>query len=384
MLTLITGTPGAGKTLMAVWDFARNVPGSTIETTAKVVSHGVEYQPGDAVPRHLFTNIRDLLVEHQHISADDIMKWHEWAQPGDTILYDEVQEVWRPRPLGNKDVPPCVAALETHRHKGVDIILVTQHPMLLDSNVRRLTNKHIHLRRLMNGTSYVYEWDGCSVNPGATKSAINGRLWWFPTKAFRLYKSAQLHTKTTAKLPSIFWIGLLAVAGLAVAGPFAYKRVKERLSPPPPVVQAEKPKVTASGPIGGPATLYPVSAVSGSGIAPPPIQPVPDTPLERLLASRPAGCIALPKRCECFATDGHPVRGLDQAVCMEALKELSSVIVMGGHQSGGIQLGGSRSVSAPAPAAPGDKVSQDVVPLSLPTNLPPAPAAGVRVNGIPL
>lgn len=364
MLTLITGTPGAGKSLMSVWDYARKVPGSTVETSQSCVSHGVTYDSGSAVPRHLFTNIKGLLIEHTHIDAERLMTWHEWAQPGDVILYDEVQEVWRPRALG-KDVPACVAALETHRHLGVDIILVTQHPMLLDANVRRLTNQHIHLRRITKTCAYVYEWDGCSVNPGATKSAVNGRLWWHPKKAYALYKSAQLHTKPTAKMPRIAWLGLAAAAGLAYVAPTAYGRITERFQPP-----AAK---TATAPASSASAAQKPTALAVA--APPaPVVPLdPPTPLAKLLASRPAGCIALPRRCVCFAADGMPIPDLEQAVCVAALGEVSPIMIAGG--------GGSAAAlpARAASAAPG----AEVVPLALPPAVEPVPA-GIRVNGIGL
>lgn len=364
MLTLITGTPGAGKSLMAVWDYARKVPGSTVETAQTCVSHGVTYDSGSAVPRHLFTNIKGLLVEHTHIDAERLMNWHEWAQPGDVILYDEVQEVWRPRALG-KDVPACVAALETHRHLGVDIILVTQHPMLLDSNVRRLTNQHIHLRRITKTCAYVYEWDGCSVNPGATKSAVNGRLWWHPKKAYALYKSAQLHTKPTAKIPRLAWVGLAAAAGLAYMAPTAYGRITDRFAPPAAKVAAP-PALAASA-------AQKQAALAAAAPLAPVVPPEPLTPLQSLLASRPAGCIALPKRCVCFAADGRPIPDLDQAVCVAAMGEVSPIVLIG---AGG---GGHAAATSSAASAPG----AEPVPLALPPAAEPVPT-GIRVNGIGL
>lgn len=211
MLTLITGTPGAGKSLHTVWEIARHVPGSVVET---------DQEP---VKRVLYSNIKNLLLDHQHIDAADLETWHEWAKPGAVIIFDEVQEVWRPRGMGVK-VPDCIAKLETHRHLGVDIVLITQHPMLVDPNIRRLVNQHLHLRRITKTIAMVYEWDHCA-NPGQTKTCIQSKLWFHPKKAYALYKSAQLHTKPTAKVPKVAILGLLALIGFGVAAPMAYGRL---------------------------------------------------------------------------------------------------------------------------------------------------------------
>lgn len=292
MLTIITGTPGAGKSLYSVWEEARKVPGSTVEAGERCVSHGVEYAAGDAVPRHLFSNVKGLLIDHTHITADDLNTWHEWAQPGDVILFDEVQEVWRPRGMGSK-VPECIAALEVHRHKGVDLILVTQHPLLVDPNIRRLCNRHLHLRRITKKTAYVYEWDHCS-DPKAVRTAMQGKLWFHPRRGYALYKSAQLHTKPTARLPRVALVGLLAVGGAAYLAPTAIARITERFQSQPKghaFKEAKPEPVAARG--GLPPAQGPAQAFASVGAS--------SAPARR----RVLGCIVLGPRCECFAEDGE-------------------------------------------------------------------------------
>lgn len=280
MLTIITGTPGAGKSLYTVWEEARKVPGSTIE------------QDGKAVPRRLLSNIKDLLVDHEHIDGKDLETWHEWAKPGDVIVFDEVQEVWRPRGLGTK-VPDCIAALETHRHKGVDIILITQHPMLVDPNIRRLCNRHLHLRRLSRRVAYVYEWDHCA-NPGQVRTALQSRVWFHPKKAYGLYKSAQLHTKPTARLPRIALVGVVAVAAMVYLAPVTYARLTNSLGGQPasakPASKSEVKAPTAQS-AGAPAPAPSAAAVAT-------VAPDPAPQAQHL------GCIKFGPRCECFDSKG--------------------------------------------------------------------------------
>lgn len=303
MLTLITGTPGAGKSLYAVWELARKIPGSTVE------------KDGEPVPRRLLSNVKNLLIEHQSITADDLDKWHEWAQPGDVILFDEVQEVWRPRGLGTK-VPECIAALETHRHKGVDIILITQHPMLVDPNIRRLVNQHLHVRRLAKSVAMVYEWDHCA-NPGMVKTALQSRIWFHPKGAYKLYKSAQLHTKPVTRVPRLAFLGVAALAILGFVGPMAYGRISDRLA------GTTQPSATAQLIV--PAIAAP--AGTASGLAPQPASAA-SNPVQAA-APQALGCIASVTRCRCWDQGGIVVP-LDDAACRVEVSRLGNLVAPNG------------------------------------------------------
>lgn len=299
MLTLITGTPGAGKSLHAVWDFARAVPGSFLEDEKK-----------QKVPRKLYSNIKDLLVEHQHITADDLNRWHEWAKPADVILFDEVQEVWRPRGLGSK-VPECIAKLETHRHAGVDLILVTQHPQLLDQNIRRLVNQHVHLRRIAQGVAMRYEWDHCS-NVGQIRNALQSGVWWYPKGAYKLYKSSQLHTKTTAKLPKIIWVGVAALAGLAYAAPMAYGRITGAFTGHKDVANEAKadtkaPQVKTFVNDQGQEVTIETKTETVTAPAAPASAPGAFALPGQAAAVEVSGCIVVGPRCSCFTPQGKKV-----------------------------------------------------------------------------
>lgn len=302
MLTLITGTPGAGKSLHAVWEFARKVPGSTVENQ------------GEAVPRRLLSNVKDLLVEHERIEAAELENWHTWAKPGDVILFDEVQEVWRPRGLGSK-VPECIAALETHRHMGVDIILITQHPMLVDPNIRRLVNQHLHLRRITRTCAMVYEWDHCA-NPGMVKTCVSSRVWWHPKKAYSLYKSAQLHTKTTARMPKVLWLGVAALAGLAYAGPYAWNRISGSFGAGKPEATAKAPATPepAFGQLQGPGPLA-SAAPPEAGASAPEAAAFGASPSQGAKPARAyAGCSIFRGQCACYDDEARRVK-VEPEIC---------------------------------------------------------------------
>jgi zona occludens toxin len=139
MITLITGVPGSGKTLYCVSEILPTLIGSVV--------NGQDGNPD--ITRIVYTNINGLLLDHESIDGglNGLTGWQNWCKPGDCIVFDEVQSVWKPRPNGSK-IPDDIGALETHRHKGVDFVLLTQHPMLLDQNVRALVGRHLHIRRM--------------------------------------------------------------------------------------------------------------------------------------------------------------------------------------------------------------------------------------------
>lgn len=219
-ITLVTGLPGSGKTLLTVGQLLPDFIAQKFE------------KDGQPHSRPLKSNINGLLLEHEKIDADDLGKWPEWAKAGDVICFDEVQEVWRPRAMSVK-TPEGIAKLETHRHMGVDFVLMTQHPMLLDQNIRRLVDRHIHVRRVGNfGAAVLYEWDHCS-NPSMVKSAFSTRPWRYPKAAFLNYKSATVHTKRPRRLPAAGLVVIAALVALAFFGHSAYARLTERFSDKP-------------------------------------------------------------------------------------------------------------------------------------------------------
>jgi zona occludens toxin len=230
--------------------------------------------------------------------------------------------------MGTK--PPAeIAALETHRHKGVDFILITQHPMLIDQNVRRLIGRHEHVRRIFGmQRALVYQWDGCQSDvsrlAGGTRSVFT-----YPKKAFELYKSSELHTKPKYKIPAFFLFPVAVVALAVVAGPSAFSALKGAATGKG--ITGEKTAVRA--PKGAAAMEAKAGEDGGSAAASPALaSSVAEKVQTAKVGTGLLGCISMGKRCSCFDLSGRAVE-LDQESCRVAVQTVARVVP--GEGSGG-------------------------------------------------
>lgn len=324
-ITLITGVPGSGKTLKAVWDHLRKDVGH-------VDIAQDEWGNDKRIESKIYTNINSLQVDHDLIeiggtwakigaewkydgNSESLRNWHQWAKPGSKIYADEFQKAWPPRPNG-APVPPDIQALDTHRHMGVDFVVITQNCRNVDRHLLGLVDRHLHVRRVANmPLAVVYEWDHASVSLNY-KNSMSKSPWRYPRMAYKLYKSAELHTKQKRKLPGLVWFILAGFCGAAYAFPTLKDRLQERISGKPyqvayadtaPGQKAEYVKdgvkytvettVTQGAPL-------PAAAASSPGL------------VEKDQAPMLAGCIRVQERCSCFDQAGTKVK-TDAAICIE-------------------------------------------------------------------
>jgi len=313
MITLETGLPGAGKTLYCVDKLLRPLVGAFVD-------HEDAQGNSIKVPRVIYTNINGLLLEHEKIGPgcewhyDDkrgtlspdkawtqqkdadkfgLNNWHEWAKPGSVIVYDEIQKPWPLAATGSR-VPPCITALETHRHMGVDFIVLTQHPMLIHANLVRLVGRHLHIRRMGNmGLTIHYEWDSCSRTL-LYKNALSKSPYKYNKEVFSLYKSAEMHTKQPRRIPSLVWGVLLGLGALAWFGPAAYGRIAERVNPTAVTAKAGHVPAAASSPGQKSDSVLPASDATTTTVENPLPPPSPEI----------VGCGQLRSVCRCYDKDG--------------------------------------------------------------------------------
>jgi zona occludens toxin len=309
MIELRTGIPGSGKTLSAMADLFAMVK-------------RWEKHPDEARP--IFVHgVKDLALPHSPVPLVKLpakpgtpeVFAPDWdAMPdGAYVFIDEAQSLFPPR-SSQSAAPPHVAWLNTHRHRGFDICFVTQHPKLIDGSLRALVGKHRHYRRLFGMQRAIcYEWDACSDSLAGTANAVTSSFS-YPRDAFKFYKSAEIHTKQSFRLPLWLVIPFVGLAIGAVAVPRAYSSLSNGIAgkglSAPPI-----PAPTASGgalaPTAQPAQAAPVQAVQASAQVP----------------ARPsvAGCMSTATRCLCVDREGFTLAfSLDD--CRAASVELGKVV----------------------------------------------------------
>jgi zona occludens toxin len=306
MITLITGLPGASKTLYTL---------SVVDAIAKAENRPVFY-----------SGISDLTLEGwNEIEAD---KWFE-CPPKSLVVIDECQRVFRPRTNGTVP-PPHVSELETHRHKGIDLFMVTQHPMLADTALRRLSGRHFHIvRQFGMQRSTVHEWpsvkDICDKPAGRVDSIKH--LWSFNKSMFDKYKSAEVHTVKRSipmRVKLLLCIPIL-LAGLAYV---IYRSMEAKIHPKDPVTGAVVAGQSVPGVVGKSGSyknalddakqyLYEQTPRIASL---PHTAPRYDEVTKPVTAPIPSACMSSRTGCTCFSQQGTRMQ-VDQALCTKIVQD---------------------------------------------------------------
>lgn len=281
MITILCGNPGAGKTALLV-EWLR-----TIYKDRPVYAY----------------NVKGLTLPHTELA--DLHDWPNVVPDGALVVADEVQEAWRPRGPGQK-VPADIAALETHRHRGLDFIVLSQKPRLIDANVRSLCGRLVYLRDQGILGRHWYEWNECPDQLNFKAAPIRKR-YRLPKAAFSLYKSATLHIKPERSFPTMLAVLAVAVVGFGYFGWRSYSTIGERAGWIKPGAAA--PAAGASAPVRSygsrPRTLVEyqreaIPVVPGR----PETAPMYDHLRQVVRMQRVIGGFCINGRCRCFDQDG--------------------------------------------------------------------------------
>lgn len=266
-----------------------------------------------------------------------VIEFNDWeAQDDGTIfLIDECHNDMPVRP-NSAPVPKQIRMLAEHRARGFDFFLLTQHPMNIDSFVRKLVGApgwHQHLKRQFGGTSVtrVLQWDAvnvaCEKDGSGNTAQITTRVQ--PKEVFSWYDSASLHT---AKVRIPFQVKMLAVLLFAVpslgyfgwqafkaAQPGAKKNAEMSAAAPGQIGTMAAPSQAQTGRVQTAAEYAASFQPRIEGLAY--TAPRYDDQTKPVNVPYPAACIKSPKRCQCYT---------QQATKLPVPESLCVQIVAGG------------------------------------------------------
>lgn len=329
MLSLITGVPGSGKTLKLISDL--------------MTRDDLKNRPLflDGIPE-----VDEKIIPHMPIPEGESMQtWHKWAPTGAILVIDECQRVFRPRPSGSK-VPDFVAELETHRHRGLDFFLLTQHPRLIDANVRSLIGHHTHISKTNLGIRRKVEWQRCA-NPESRSDVSEGivSVYKLDKRAFGVYKSAEEHTKIKTKRSKVVYVLPMVLAVIISALIFFYGWFQDMAKPievPKVEAQASSPEAVG-GTVGASAPNGTANAqgqyTQAETMAMPPKPPKPHlseedykpriegqahtAPIYDSLNKQiktmpfPVACVKSENRCTCYTEQATPIKDIKKSQCLD-------------------------------------------------------------------
>ena len=318
MLTLITGVPGSGKSLRAVYELK------------KALDAG----------RPCYSDIEGLNMPGVLPAPDD---WRTTPE-GSFIVYDEAQKRPEFASTGRPGLSehPCTRALNEHRHTGHDIVFCTQMPTMLHHHIRGLVGRHVHVHRgaglsLVN----VRTWDTVQLDPNDyhAKQSADVEAWKYPKDLFPLYKSSTLHTHKVRVPAKLKWAGG-AIAVLLLGLVFGVHHVMAAFHAEDHGSLTSKLRAAQSGHVGlGPA------AASTAALSPkwrwteartvPPV----------------AGCFSSGNMCGCYGRNGH-LLDITHAECLTALSRPLPLDLYGSRGSGRSRMSAHHPAGASSSVLP--------------------------------
>lgn len=233
-LILRTGLPGNGKTLNTIKE---------VDAKAFAESRVVYY--------HNVAGLKPELLKAQWFEFEDPLKWMELPH-NSIIVIDEAQGSESNPMFGVRDprkpVPPHVSALETIRHGGFELNLITQDPRFIDVHARRLCNMHIHYWRIF-GSQKISRYETPRVVNEVEKltsfSQSSREIITLDKKMFGVYTSSKgdhhFKFRPSRKVVLSLVVIIVAVVGVfSMLNRFSSKADEGALSDSPGIIEQAK------------------------------------------------------------------------------------------------------------------------------------------------
>lgn len=320
MIILQTGVPGSGKTSSVV----------NMLMTDESYTHFTD-KDGVKKKRPLFVNgIPELKIEHEELTDEQIKEkpFQDFLPYGSLVIIDEAHRLMGTRSAASK-VPPFIEAFALHRHHGLDIVLITQHPSFLDSFVRKLVQRHMHVSIKPVGRK-LYEWNECVDQPDSSVNIAKAieRTFVVPKKTFGMYKSAEVHTKPKRRIPKSLIFVVLFIPLLIGFTLYTINNMSKRFS----ADEQQTTSIIAASDVDGvvPKTS-PATADIGQNLKPedfvptlvekPESKPIYNGVRQVKTFEYPVGCVDGGKSgCTCYSSQGTPLKEITKAMCKDYVK----------------------------------------------------------------
>ncbi|UOO78106.1 zonular occludens toxin domain-containing protein [Neisseria sp. Dent CA1/247] len=235
MIYLITGNMGTGKTSKVVSMMLKNEDGlfkMKLDDGTQVF-RPIYFCHVDGLDKKKFKAKE--LTEEQIQSAP----LNQLIPTGSVLIVDECDYCYPTRSSG-REVPPYIKTLKELRHEGFTLILMTQHPMMIDPYLRNLVSKHIHLERKPIGMKQYWWYKAVTnlENP-ASVTGVQSSSWRPPKEAFKYYKSSSKHVDFSKNIPLAFYALFFVLAVVLWKGYSVYNIYKKGVSGQPDYVESE-------------------------------------------------------------------------------------------------------------------------------------------------
>ncbi len=307
MMYLISGQPGNGKSLRAMFIMRE-------EYERNRAAHG----EGKEELRRFFTNIAGATTEENPDAypwIEKLPEHNDWTKlpDGSYVVYDEAHADGNTpglerygslfpstgKPGESSDLR--IRAMSTHRHRGFDLVFLTQWPSKIHHQVRTLVGSHTHMNRGMGlQAAGVLQWPRVQVDPydENQREKAEEEIWSYPKDLYGKYKSATLHTASHKfKIPKKVLAGLskLVVTLLVLWALWHFLVPKGKEKPEEGPAQKEA-SLLAPVPA-SPASSEPVLTPGAQTYAAINTEPTPTL----------AGCVSSDRGCRCFNTEGFQI-----------------------------------------------------------------------------
>lgn len=310
MIYLTTGANGAGKTLLTLHDVRK---AQLAAPDRPVYYHGF-------VPKKPIQDFGWLPFEPA--------KWQDLPD-GSICVFDEAQNEFPATLRG--ELPEWINAIAQHRRRrGFDFWILTPHPTMIHTSVRKLVESpswHRHVKRVF-GTdnasvaTYNYAETRCELPSAGARGQVEIRS--YPKDVYDWYESAVKHTGKR-RIPKQVFVILAALVLVPLLGWFAWGQISAKASA---AKQEAAPTAQVSNMPqgGGSSSGEPMTAQEYAASFSPRFPGFPHTAsrydevTRPTVAPYPAACVASSKACHCYTQQATKLRVPDET-CRQIVAE---------------------------------------------------------------